>query len=508
MVYTGRPSKSCFQCRKRKLRVTALVLPSLYQLTDLKCDLRASPCGQCVRAHIECSGYRDVHQLRIRHETQPTQQKALSRRPVGLQPALSTAIDEQARNAFFSHYVSGFSKTWNILEDLYSQSPNGGYLTVSVDAVSLAFYSYCYHYPPAFELARQRYAEALPLLNQALRCPETATSDLAVLAVLLLDLFEKITNTSPRSTDSWMSHANGAVALIKLRGNDDSKRFQNRTSLRLAVRLMINVIISSVAANTPLPPAVVTLRHELEPYLDKDDPKWRLTGLVVKFCELRESIPLSGMSKVSDMSMSHIVARAKELDSEFQELGDTMPKKWQCQRIRCGKHSGVLEDFVDVYADHHVTQVWNIIRVKRIMLTDLIRLCEISTERNDSPGDSIADADHTAHIIDALARDICASSPQYTHSHHPSGTVASTKSKTLAEILKLQCYTLIFPLYVAGSYASPSSGIGAWVLSQMRFMKTHLSIENAEKVARVLESSPETSPWTVYAILGSYAFAA
>ncbi len=157
-----------------------------------------------------CSGYRDTQQLRIQDESQTTKQKALTRRSRMIPQTVTSTIEYRARNAFFSHYVSGFSKTYDILDSLYEQSSLDRHLSASVDAVSLAFFSSQFDCTKASHFAREKYSYALPLLNNALRSPETATSDSTLLAVLLLDLFEKFTNNNPRSTDSWMSHVNGA----------------------------------------------------------------------------------------------------------------------------------------------------------------------------------------------------------------------------------------------------------------------------------------------------------
>lgn len=107
-----------------------------------------------------CSGYRDTEQLRVRNETDTTKQKALSRafRPI----PLAATIYDRARNAFFTHYVSGFSKTYDVLENLYKQSPADRPLIVSVDAVSLAFFSFHFDCQQASHVSREKYLSALP----------------------------------------------------------------------------------------------------------------------------------------------------------------------------------------------------------------------------------------------------------------------------------------------------------------------------------------------------------
>ena len=147
------------------------------------------PCGQCIRARLDCSGYRDVDQLRIRDETESIIAKALpsstrsrdghkgskpktqatsssiesTQLPIttlpkdndltvrfkfstfdSIQPLFVTPIEDQARNAFFFHYVTHDLRTYSYLETYYSSGsdPSETQLSASVDAVSLAFFSH------------------------------------------------------------------------------------------------------------------------------------------------------------------------------------------------------------------------------------------------------------------------------------------------------------------------------------------------------------------------------
>ena len=449
-----------------------------------------------MRATRACSGYRDTEQLRIRDESQTTKQKALIRSSRGVPPILTISMDDRARNAFFSHYVTGFTTTYDIIGLLYRQGSLEHHLAASVDAVSLAYFSFQYYCTKASQIASKKYSDALPLLNKALKVPESATSNSTLLAVLLLDLFEKMTEGNPRSTDSWMSHVSGALTLIKLRG---SKQFSDYVGLRLSVRLSTNLLISCVAANAPVPPALIKLRADIEPFLDRDDPKWRVSGLVVRYADLRRDV------QGSYLSTSDIVGRATELDREFMALASSMPSTWLYDTIKLDQTSeGVFEQHFDTYLDHHITQTWNVLRTMRIFLNDIVRTCYIQTATGSYGEVSIGrNWDRTTNIIDGLAKDICASAPQYTRP-----PLAFLRNKNHSATRNLRCYTLLFPLYVAGMYASPTTEIKPWIIEQLRFLSNEMGIRNASVVAGILERADGTSPWSLYAILGSYAFAA
>ena len=433
---------------------------------------------------MACSGYRDTTQLRIRDESQTTKQKSLMLRSKAIPQTLTITINDKARNAFFAHYVCGFSGTYDVLGPLYEHSALDKHLAASVDTVSLAFFSFQFHYPQASQLARAQYLYALPLLNKALISPDSATSDSTLLAVLLLDLFEKITNNNPRSTDTWMSHVNGALALVEMRNN---KEFLKYPGLRLSVRLSTNLLISCVAANTPVPPGLTKLRNDLEPFLNKDDPKWKLSGLVVKYANLQ------GQIQDGCLFGSDIITRTLELDREYISLAENMPSAWLYITTYLGEASeGVLDRHFDTYADHHITQTWNVLRTMRILLNDIVRTYCPSRSSGI-----------TTDTIDLIAKEICATAPQYTGYEE-----ATPKSKNRSEIQRLRCYTLLSPLYVAGLYASSTTKIKPWIVKQLRFMANEIGIRNANIVAEILERGDRTSPWDVYAILGSYAFAA
>lgn len=443
-----------------------------------------------------CSGYRDTEQLRIRDESQSTKQKASTRRSRIMPQTVTITIDNRARNAFFSHYVSGFSNAYDILESLDEQSPSNRHLSASVDAVSLAFFSSQFDCIQASYNAREKYLYALPLLNKALKSPESATSDSTLLAVLLLDLFEKLTNNNPRSTDSWMSHVNGALALVKLR---DNKQIQNYTGLRLSVRLSTNLLISCVAADCPVPSSLVKLRSDLEPFLNKDDPKWLVSGLVVKYANLQGAI------RNGCLSNSDIIADPTKLDYEFISLAKNMPLSWLYSTTYLQEASEkVLEQHFDIYPDHFTTQTWNVLRIMRILLNDIVRThCVEGATGSCEEASTLLNLGIATNNIDILAKEICATAPQYTAYKN-----TTAESKTYSATQRLRCYTLLFPLYVAGLYASDTTKIKPWVIKQLRFMSNEIGIRNASFVAETLESANRTNPWSVYAMLGSYAFAA
>ncbi|KAM3462768.1 hypothetical protein NHJ6243_003774 [Beauveria neobassiana] len=85
MVYCGKPSKGCSNCRKRKV----------------KCDQGEPHCGQCTKRHLQCPGYRNLVDLMFRDESEHVIEKAKRSdgRKQSPSPASPCSSDESASPA-------------------------------------------------------------------------------------------------------------------------------------------------------------------------------------------------------------------------------------------------------------------------------------------------------------------------------------------------------------------------------------------------------------------------
>lgn len=417
-----------------------------------------------------------------------TKARARNRETLALNLAPIISLNDKARGAFLALYVTGFSKTYDVLAFLFKRPTVPEILTPSFDAVSLAFFSFLFNSPEALILARREYARALPLLGKSLTCPRSAASDSTLSAVLLCDLFEKISSTDSGLSESWMSHVNGALALVKLRKAQQLAQYNSR---RLSVRLSLNLLISSVAASRPVPLELRQLRTDLEPLLDKDNPKWTMSGLVVKYADLRAAM------KTGHLSAADIVVRACDIDQEFQHLAEGIRVSFQPTLVTMSdKSPSVLEKHYVVHRDHFITQVWNVWCAQRILLNVIMRdhiPIEISGKE--------AAPDATTEVIDCMGRQICASIPQYT-------MLPKEPMEDISITQKLRFYTLLWPLYVVGMYTTASSGMKTWTIEQLRSLSSRFNVRNANKVADWLDAEVRKDPWELYTMLGGYAFAA
>lgn len=464
------------------------------RLTRHQCDLQRERCGQCQRAGLACGGFHDPNQLVFRNETPATRQKEVYRyhpavyapaAPPSLKVELRPGYELRARQAFFSHYVFGLSRSHDVLDPLYRAAAPDSYLASSVDAVSLAFLAHQMEAPGLLRPASEHYLTAIRRLRQALRRPELAASDVTLQTILLLDLYEKIINDQTRPAESpWMSHIMGAIALVKLRGQ---KPMASYTTRRLSLRLAITTVISCATASVRIPDELAALKRALDEHTDKHEPKWSVTSLVAESANLAADIA-EGV-----LMGREAVAAAKQLDSKFLSLENSLPAAWSYARLSADQMPAMPDlpqgVYYDQYIDHFTTQVRNVIRKMRILLHIKMQEGHPSEERA------------AGIVIQRLAREICSSASQYVW------PASDDRTQPIGKLQALKCHTLLGPMYLA-AFMTEDASLKAWAIAAMRRMEEAGGMKKAKQIADILEFGPPVPYWHVYVILGSYAFAA
>lgn len=73
MVHTGKPSRGCAVCRRRRIKVTHLLATSATSATPTdkacKCDEKLPECSYCIKTQQTCPGYKDTFELAWRDQT-------------------------------------------------------------------------------------------------------------------------------------------------------------------------------------------------------------------------------------------------------------------------------------------------------------------------------------------------------------------------------------------------------------------------------------------------------
>ncbi|KAL9017683.1 MAG: hypothetical protein Q9185_005017 [Variospora sp. 1 TL-2023] len=455
--------------------------------------------------------------LRLRDESTAVQKRVQAKNPVGEVPrSIELSVCCQARDIFYHNYVVGSTKPFNFLQTFYLPTCKDEHLSRSVDAVALAYLNYQRQSPSAEEEARQHYVSAIACTSAALRSPDEAKQDSTILAILLLDLYEKITNKDPTFYGAWAAHLSGALTLVKLRGD---QQFQEPSIVRMLMRLSTNLLISCVASGRPVLADLVALRDTLAAQFPTPaDPKWRESDLMIEFASLRQDIEKGVLSDL-DAILALI-----ELDAKFVKLGKEVPPAWQYKTVQVEiKSSHHYESFHHVHPAEHVAQMWNTLRLTRLSINEFIcfRCLALQRRQKSSPA-LLAIHQCATSAIKEMASDICATLPQYiedpplsfVHAFtetEPSQTRSKDETRTSPAgqpdpTHHLPCYRLIFPLFVAAQASAVSPSMWKWVIKQLRFMADYHAIENAMSAANILESGEKPGIWKVYAMLGSYAF--
>lgn len=451
-----------------------------------------------------CLGYRDTQQLRIRIESQSVARKASKRVP-HLEPrSVELSLDSQARDLFFVYYVT--SKCWDFLRPYHHPTDTPEHLTLAIEAVSLAYLWHQVHSNAALVTAREKYISALRMINQTLSSSGGATKNTTLMASLLLDLFEKITNRESRNK-AWTSHMDGAIALVKLRGLDN---FQDYYAFAVLERLCTHYIVGCIASDSSVPTSLKTMQAYIVRLQTIQDPRVRLPNLLVRYANIRSEITKGVLSNDKYVEMS------EQLDEDIQTLDLELPPPWHYSTMLLNhKSDRAFDIFHHYYANPKVCQARNLLRIIRIFVNEFLIESHLASPTDKKCLASIRAAqDH----IRILAGEICACVPQYVDCDDAArprlplserqildgGRMGADRIHTLDH--HLDCYALIFPLYIAGrSKAAPH--VRPWVIRTLHYIASHFNIPNAEFVGQILEQGTDIGPWSVYAMLGSYAFA-
>ncbi len=436
-------------------------------------------------------------------------------RPAGQQSlrGITLSVNDQARDLFFARYVHCNARTYDYISSVDFSMPH---LAETLEAASLAYFSTQVYSPTIMTQARERYISALHSTSLALQTPGLTVHDTTLIAVLLLDLFEKMAHVC-RTPDSWSKHIEGAIALAQLRGQ---KQFQSPLGTRIFVQLNSTILILCLQHTIRVPQALADLRRQADTHVDVD-PKWMYSEQIIMFVDLlaamkEQAIPRTG-----------IIARARHIDAELSAILSNMPPDWKYDTIgisSVSKH--IYGDHFDVYSDHKIAHTWNNIRLLRIILNDMIE-ANLQFERSEPQLDE-------RRRIEILCEEICASVPQYVYlSRHDgqhtlspsaqgkalhSGTAkqdtglssnfdkSSTSRRYFTPFEISRCYSLIYPLYVAGQCSVCPEAMRRWIFDRLIFMGSAIGIREAVVASGYLDRRERVNPWCVYAQIGSYSF--
>ncbi|KAH8895108.1 hypothetical protein GQ53DRAFT_779886 [Thozetella sp. PMI_491] len=439
MVYCGKPSKGCSNCRERKIR----------------CDQREPGCGQCEKRQQLCPGYRNLVDLMFRDESSHVIKKAKAKArkrgaATGIGDSEDSSSPETESSPFFQSVpsrgrgslslitpASRFSNQPGVMADWsydnssllpspdsgsWPETPNFGnllynlaptcqergtayffsrYVTIdenachqrfdfvydvwkpgvlasdrqvdgvlaSMTAVGLMGLANMTKSGELMDAARKSYGTALRLTNYALKNPVEAVKDTTMLSVLILGLFEMMTENTPRTAKAFQEHVNGAAALAKLRG---ANQFRTAAGMKMFMMLCQRVMISCIQREVPMPETLVNLRREMGKFLDASDPTWQITTPIYEVLQIRYDIKSGALT-----DPEVIIGRLVGIEDDFEKLIRRFPKSWHYRTFRVSRrHPAIFGDLCHLYPSMWHATVWNGIRTMRLLVLETI-LAEI-----------------------------------------------------------------------------------------------------------------------------------
>ncbi|KAJ5491355.1 hypothetical protein N7539_002922 [Penicillium diatomitis] len=493
MVYCGKPSKGCGNCRSRKIR----------------CDQARPACAQCIRAKKECPGYRDQLSLMFRDESRSVIRKATvevgaspsigpkakgptvrsprtdcpggkkgSTGPVGraMRPrdpihqsvdrrasafcSLSPEVQppaEASREEAICFFLRGNAIPGNVwagefverFMDDPSPTPSKRAMQSSLLAVSSAMLSRARKKRSLQRLAQEEYVSALNLLNTALADVKEAKTNQALGAVILLAIYEIICSRAPKDIDQWTRHITGATALLHLRGPDQLKT-------EIGLRLFLH------------------LRYQISN---------RLIMIIGRLASLRADL------REGIVTDSHeVLAITSRLEADLVAWLATLPPEFNYQTetvipydILFQERRGGLVPYDDQYHEYPnlwISNTWNHYRCTRIIINEIalehIRKLAMSST-NASLSEEIWQQGKAQRInIRRLAVDICRSVPYIL------GALPNSRSHAALPLERFMGgLTVLWPLFLAGIVERPNHALRRWVIQCLRLIGHSFGFDQA-----------------------------
>ncbi|GKZ93259.1 transcriptional regulator family: Fungal Specific TF [Aspergillus niger] len=477
MVYRGKPSKSCRECRKR----------------DIKCDKKEDGCSQCVRAGLKCSGYQKLTDIVILNETSATAEKVLKKHslegPASAGP-LSTnllpTVLQRAKHLYISQYVQDTPATgmYSYMQVFYpSKSDDYPLLETMIHALFMATFSSLQGWPPALYHARSNYGSALSLTRKAIRSPKEALLDRTLFAVLLMSIFERLANVEQGALCIRNGHLKGAFELMALRGNS---QFTDGGGVAMFLHLTELVVLDCLANEVDIPSRFLALRQQaLEAGADTSSLRWRFLEIMMRYAQLEYTAK-------SSTSAEDVVYQAKALDAELDRLSKHLPCFFS--RKQSPEPPSIPPTKPDIYPDYNTQRCWNNIRVLRIQLMKFI--CDQCAQ---ALGDLADDTWIMAEVHDSnrranfLATDICLSIPG-----------KGAHSMLLYEVSNVQSATLLFHLHVAKEVLPKPAQSGLSIQERLQFVKVKQSPSQQRTLDCLLHNDYQMprNIWKMWLLIG------
>ncbi len=539
MVYRGKPSAGCENCRKAKKR----------------CGLEKPSCERCVKLNKICSGYRDTTSLQIQDETKAVKQRAERQKaktqapkaviPVGLlTPELtdgssnestpsatsldldldSDLMDEDDEPIFIpsdtifgavdmslaslilppkpkpddvatNYFIHQFTANnhWQFLRG-YNNTVTDPCVELAIKACGMAALDNVEHISRGGEYARSMYAQALGLLNDQLRDPQRSKTDASLIAVSMLGYYENLVCDGRESIQSWKAHIKGATQLLRLRGKEQLKTPVGRILFR---EIRAQVMIQCLWDDFKPPEFLWDYQSKLEETTGDNPitkPVDELTRLCLDFGTLRANMRTR---RIPDVRAAQEASELERKLIQWQIECTATYDNWRYYDVDVKDSEHTWDGKVHAYTGHPVPTAWNTWRSMRIMLSRtqewLCRRFEFSTSEREEQ------MQYFRRTRRQLTDDICATIPVQLGHASPAynspcvlitayGTIWPTFFAATCALERVgpRSFELLNGQPKLKENASAPGAQALWLLGRLEYISKHVGLRWADGIAATL----------------------
>lgn len=176
---------------------------------------------------------------------------------------LSPTLESIAVHFLLDDYLR--SSHFKYLPALYSTCHTETSLDLLLKAAAFSSLSQRSNRPELETQARQYHAKGVTEVRFALTQPKRAVTDEVLAAVLLLTLYETLNTSTPATLSAWSTHAQGALALLVLRGN---AQFATKAGKAMFMQVSKMAMMFCIRCRVRVPEELRALMHDNQTHRD------------------------------------------------------------------------------------------------------------------------------------------------------------------------------------------------------------------------------------------------
>ncbi|CAG8960462.1 hypothetical protein HYFRA_00008181 [Hymenoscyphus fraxineus] len=528
MVYCGKPSQSCAECRSRRTKPSIVfTAPNFYSVIEKDRHVHnVSEHAESVKVDPNDLMFRDESRnliARAQRQSAPkSRTQASSKRiqdsekriitrdvlsissqfvpsfsvPIGLE----TSTEEQATAFFFQNYVPDRTSfptgAFQYLEGIFIHETVHEALKDAISALGLAGLSAFWRSPDILPKARIKYTSSMKLLSLQLKDAKEAKSNQTFAGVLLLGLYETITCHKNASMEAWTRHTLGSSAIMRYRGR---RQLREPLGRELFLHHRSQVLANCMQRHAFVPPFIRQWNETLDMENPCEHAATVLSQQYIRFVDLRADI--TGLHEFSNPEAT--ILRAHAIDAECVKWEQNCPAEYIYRTFQVkGRSAEVFNGRYDVYSNLWIAMIWNNQRSLRIRCQDLILNQLKRFYRTNLAKVLFNDVNYyqkqkrfSEQIVLNCSGDIMSSIPGFLGFKDEPNTERKTPSSFNGSLL-------LWPLFNAGYNDVIPNAQRDWIVGRLRYILDVLSVRQAQplienlidKTATHFCSGPPRSP--------------